>query len=222
MPKRKRGGSAFTAVAEPSRKKRSSPTCMIHDPSKSAYGHFTALSKVKGIAMEKLQYLHGIRDRRLRQPHGSSYRMQSVCNQIPATLPDDFESTGYHRQCYQGFTCNLHLMGDGTESEPSTSVCRSPRRRSTPGSLFPPECIFCRKEEIKGPDRKTERSELFSSRKNKQNAWEQMESQAEKMGLSRLHRLVKGVDLFSAEAKYHNSCFKSFRTSSILQLRAWD
>ena len=33
------------------------------------------------------------------------------------------------------------------------------------------------------------------------------------MGLSRLHRLVKGVDLFSAEAKYHESCFKSFCTT---------
>ena len=33
------------------------------------------------------------------------------------------------------------------------------------------------------------------------------------MGLSRLHRLVKGVNLFSAEAKCRKSCFISFRAS---------
>ena len=141
--------------------------------------------------------------------------MQSVCDQIPAALSDDLESIGYHRQCYQRFTCNLDRLGDGQDNEPkaSTSSLRSPRKQSTSGPLFPPQCIFCEKVEIKRSDRKTERPQLFSSWRNKENAWEQIESKAEKLGLSRLHRLVKGVDLFSAEAKYHESCFKSFCTT---------
>ena len=49
--------------------------------------------------------------------------------------------------------------------------------------------------------------------RTKKNAWEQIESRAEKMGLVRLHRQVKSKDLFACEAKHHPSCFKSFRTA---------
>ena len=57
------------------------------------------------------------------------------------------------------------------------------------------------------------RVENFSSYKNKYNAWEQIETRAEKLGLVRLHRQVKDKDLFACEAKHHPSCFKSFRTA---------
>ena len=60
---------------------------------------------------------------------------------------------------------------------------------------------------------KTVRAANFSSYKNKDNAWEQIESRAEKMGLLRLHRQVKNKDLFACEAKHHPSCLKSFRTA---------
>ena len=33
------------------------------------------------------------------------------------------------------------------------------------------------------------------------------------MGMDRLHRLVKDVDLFAVEAKHHPSCLRSFRTA---------
>ena len=33
------------------------------------------------------------------------------------------------------------------------------------------------------------------------------------MSMDRLHRLVKAVDLFAVEAKYHPSCLRSFRTA---------
>lgn len=187
MPKRKSDRrAADEAVPESSHKKPSLPQCMLHVPSVSDHAPFIALSKIKGTATEKLQYLQSIRDRRLRQ----SYRMQSVCDQIPSTLPDNVESMGYHRLCYQRFTGSLHLLGEATESEASTSSLRSPRKLSTE-SIFPPECIFCEKLEIKGSDRKTERAETFSSWKDKTNAWEQIESQAEQMGLLRLHHYGK-------------------------------
>jgi hypothetical protein len=57
--------------------------------------------------------------------------------------------------------------------------------------------------------------ELKTSRPNKNtdSAWEQIETRAEKLGLVRLHRQVKDKDLFACEAKYHPSCFKSFRSA---------
>jgi len=181
----------------------------------SDHGHFTPLTKIKGTATEKLQQLQKIRDRRLHQSHESPYRMQSVCDQIPPTLPDDLESIGYHRNCCQRFTGNLQLLGDDTEPEPSTSQRHHSPRKSggSAGPIFPPECIFCDKVEIKDGHRKTERPAYFTSYKNKENAWEQIESRAEKMGLVRLHRQVKSKDLFACEAKHHPSCFKSFRTA---------
>lgn len=212
MSKRKRDRSADPAAPE-----HSPPTCILHVLPMSDHGRFTPLSGIKGTASEKLQQLHKIRDRRLHQSHESPYRMQSVCDQIPTTLPDDLKSTGYHRQCYQRFTCNLHLLGDDTEPEASTSQWHhSPRKLSSAGSagpIFPPECIFCDKIEIKDGDRKTERAENFSSWKNKENAWQQIESRAEKMGLVRLHRRVNNKDLFAGEAKHHPSCLRSFRTA---------
>ena len=188
-------------------------TCILHLQALSDHGHFTPLSGIIGTGNEKLQQLHNIRNRRLHQAHDSPYRMQSVCDQIPTTLPDDLESFGYHRQCYQRFTGNLHLLGDDAEPEASTSQWHHSPRKLSSGPIFPPQCIFCEKVEIKGANRKTERVENFSSYKNKDNAWEQIETRAEKLGLVRLHRQVKDKDLFACEAKHHPSCFKSFRTA---------
>lgn len=185
--------------------------CILHVASMSDHGHFTPFTKIKGTAAEKLQQLHKIRDQRLQQSYESPYRMQSVCEQIPSAIPDDLVSVGYHRNCYQRFTANLHLLRDNME--PSTSQRHHSPRRLSSGPIFPPECIFCEKVVIKGSHRKTERTQFFSSYRNKTNAWEQIESRAEKMGLVRLHRQVKGKDLFACEAKHHPSCFKSFHTA---------
>lgn len=201
----------------PNRKRvRSSPTCILHITSITEHGSFTPLIKIKGKATEKLQQLHEIRNQRLRQPLESPNRMQAVCDLIPQTLPDDLESVGYHRQCYQRFTSNLDRLVV-EDLEPSTSQPqRTTRQMSSAGHsgpIFSQECIFCERVEIKGSDRRTERAESFSSWKNKENAWEQIEFRAEKMGLIRLYRLVKDVDLFAVEAKHHPSCLKSFRTA---------
>ena len=72
------------------------------------------LNKIKGTANEK--QLCKIMNQRLNLPHDSPYRMQSLCDQIPATLPDDIESAGYHRQGYQRFTANFHLKDAIDES----------------------------------------------------------------------------------------------------------
>lgn len=163
MPKQRRDQGRGPAAATTAQQ-----TCILHVTSMSDHGHLTSLDKIKGNAEEKLQQLLTIRDQRLHQSHESPYRMQPVCDQIPTTLPDDLESVGYHRQCYVRFTANLHWLGDDTEPEASTSQRHlSPRKSSSAGPIFPPECIFCGKPEIKDGDRKTERAENFSSYKNK-------------------------------------------------------
>ena len=213
MPKRKRDQSTGPTIPSP-------PTCILHTHALLDHGSFTALSTIKVIANERLQEILKIRDRRLLQSHGSTHRMQSVCDNIPITLPSDPESVGYHSKCYRRFTAHLDRLKDDTneEEEEEASTSRqhhSPRKSTSVGShgpLFPPECILCEKLEIKGADRRTERTETFSSYKNKENAWQQIESRADKMGLLQLHRRVKDKDLFAGEAKHHPSYFKSFRT----------
>lgn len=86
------------------------PTCIIHLLSIADHGHFTPLSEIKGTADDKLRQLHQIRDRRMCVSHDSPLRMQSVCDQIPTTLPDDMTNVGYHRQCYQRLRANLHRL----------------------------------------------------------------------------------------------------------------
>ena len=98
--------------------------------------------------------------------------MQSVCDQVPTTLPDDLTNVGYYRQCYQRLRANLHRLPDNIEAgEPETSQRHhSPRKLCSTGSavqLFPPECIFCDKVEIKSSGRKTERAEVFVEEKRK-------------------------------------------------------
>ncbi len=212
MPKRKRD-----RVADPTNKSTQSlPTCIVHVTSITDHGCFTPLSQVRGTASDKLQQICEIRDRRLLQSSDSPYRMQSICDQIPTTLPADLENTGYHRQCYQRFTGNLIRLEDGTTPVSATTPQRrqSTRKSSSPGSkrhIFAPDCIFCEKLETKCGDRKTERAEDFPSWTNKENAWQQIAPRAELMGLHRLHRGVKDVDLFAAEAKHHPSFLRSFR-----------
>lgn len=160
MSKRKRDQSAASNHAQ--------PVCILHVPTLSGHGSFTPFSKVKGSAGGKLQELHKIRDRRLLQPHESPYRMSAVCTHIPATLPNDLESVGYHGQCYQRFPGNLHRLGDAmpSEQEPSTSHRHHSHHKSVGSTapIFPPECIFCGKSNaIKGDHRRTERPETFPS-----------------------------------------------------------
>ena len=172
MPKRKRD-----RVADPTNKSTQSlPTCIVHVTSITDHGCFTPLSQVRGTASDKLQQICEIRDRRLLQSSDSPYRMQSICDQIPTTLPADLENTGYHHQCYQRFTGNLIHLEDGTTPVSATTPQRrqSTRKSSSPGSkrhIFAPDCIFCEKLETKCGDRKTERADDFPSWRNKENAF---------------------------------------------------
>ena len=86
------------------------------------------------------------------EPRDSPYRMEDVFNQIPETLTGaDLEAVGYPRGCYQKFTKNQdRLRGSVTLSE-IISKTRSLRNSSSSSAswLFPPECIFCEKLQLK-------------------------------------------------------------------------
>ena len=84
---------------------KSPPTCCILHVSGIQHLDFTPLSKVKGSATEKLAQLHSISDRRLREPHDSSYRMEDVCNQIPVSLAGvDLEALAIIEAATKAFT----------------------------------------------------------------------------------------------------------------------
>ena len=132
---------------------------MLSDP-----GSFTPLNNLKQVAAgQNLQQLLEIRYRRLHEVHDSPNRMQTVCDQIPTTFPDNLECVAYHRQCYQRFTGNLNRLQDKGNQDSSSSQSHQQQRphslRKSTGltcPLFPPECIFCQKIEIKaGSNRKT-------------------------------------------------------------------
>ena len=192
-------------------------TCILHVHG-FEHEYFTPLSKIKGSATDKLSLLHSIRDRRLQTAIDSPFRMEDVCNRIPESLEGaNLETTGYHRVCYQKFTKNqgrLQERPNVTSQQALTS--RSPRkpRTSSDKQLFPPECIFCGKLEVKVWG-KTERCIKFPVYKAKEGAlkeptWKQITPQACELGLHPLHRMVQGEDLFAREANYHQSCRKSF------------
>lgn len=126
-------------------------TCIVHVPSLADHGNFISLNNIKqGTAKEKLEQLLEIRNKRLNQEHDSPYRMQTVCNLIPTTLPEDLDSIGYHRQCYQRFTSNLNRLkeneNDYSNSSSLEQQLRLSRSLSSAGPPFPPECIFCQKK----------------------------------------------------------------------------
>ena len=118
--------------------------------------------------------------------------MENVCSLIPETLDGvDLDVIGYHRQCYQQFTKNQDRLKQLNNPESSMSNSQySPRKKSAQKeakTLFPPECIYCDKIEIKTAG-KTERPTKFTLA----SAWEPIESQAKMLGKTSLARKVRG------------------------------
>lgn len=161
------------------------------------------------------------------EPQDSPNRMVDVSLQIPENLEGaNLEGIGYHRGCYQRFTKNQdRLKSSVTPNSEATTTTRSPRKSSSSSAtrLFPPECIFCEKLELKSCG-KTERCIKFPMFKDKDGAlkeltWKQIEPRALELGNSRLHRKVQGEDLFAREAQFHPSCRSSFNLKYVNHLR---
>ena len=188
------------------------------------HGDFTPFSNVQGPANDKLAQLHDIRNRRLSEPQDSPNRMEDACNQMPASLDGvNLKFIGYHRGCYQKFTKNLDRLKSDAASNSNDNVLTSRSRRKPSSQLFPPECIFCQKLELKLSGR-TERCITFPIFKNEDGAlkdptWKQIECRALELRNYPLHRMVHGEDLFAREARFHPSCRKSFNLKYINHMR---
>ena len=108
-----------------------------------------------------------------------------------------------YRGCYQKFTKNQeHLKCSITPVDRASTTC-TPRKLLSWSDmrLFPSQCIFCEKLELKLQG-KTERCVKFPMFKDKDGAlkeptWKQIELRALKLGNSGLHRKVKGEALFA-------------------------
>ena len=149
-----------------------------------------------------LRKLKDIRTRRMSQPANSAYRMETSCARIPHELDKNFEY-GYHRECYQRFTMNLHRLSPSVDPQPSTS--KPKRRPSSDQVLFAPDCIFCNSEKRKKVKLKgtwtTEGLFAFEF-----DGWKTVLNRAEEDHDERLLRRIRGHDLFACEAKFHRSC----------------
>lgn len=210
--------------SRPSKRPRQLITCILHNAYLTNHGdfrNFKSLNDNKRMnnkkASEQLAHLHEIQMRRLAEPPDSPYRMKTICDQIPETVDGaDMERVGYHKGCYAHFTSNLHRLNDSNEcTTPQASVSHhSPRKNKqvTKKQLFPPECIFCGKIEIKVA-KKTLRPVPFPSWKDKKSPWKAIEPKAKVLKNSQLYRLINGVDLFAVEAKHHVICLKRFNTT---------
>ena len=98
--------------------------------------------------------------------------MEDVCNQIPETLAGaNLEAIGYHRGCHQKFTKNQDRLKCSVTPNARGLTIRSPRKSSSSSAirLFPPECTFCEKLELKLSG-KTERCIKFPMFKTKDEA----------------------------------------------------
>ena len=114
-------------------------TCIIHFPDVNASNTIVSLSNIENPS-ERLEKLDDICRRRLLEPQGSVQRMTDICSQVPSTY-SKAQLYGYHRQCYQRFTGNLHRLQASAflEAEPSTS---RPKRRSSTGEYIFPQNVF--------------------------------------------------------------------------------
>ena len=136
--------------------------------------------------------------------------MKNLHDMLPETLDGlDLETTGYHRRCYQEFTAHL----DRLQVAPR-KMHHSPRKNKSAAASpvkFPTdECIFCEKKEIR-INRKTQRP-THNFRMKKESGWKKIESMAETLQNTRssLYRKIKGVDLYAANAHYHEFCYRRF------------
>ena len=112
-------------------------SCIIHYEG-SSREHFTSLNK------ERFERIKSVEYRRLQMPISSPYRMDNICCNIPKEVPT-FEGYGYHRDCYQRFTANLHLLEDSVSEEavePETKRRKRESHGNQVGDIVIIRCIF--------------------------------------------------------------------------------
>ena len=135
------------------KRKRSSESgsnivCFLHDgdAGASSTNEFISLDHERDDEDEDiLEKLKKVRDERLQEDEDSSYRLETICKQIPESCNAiDWSVTGYHKPCYKAFMRNLSRLKSRKQAPPSTPVRQpkySPRKKPSPtkGSPLSPE-----------------------------------------------------------------------------------
>lgn len=128
-----------------------------------------------------------------------------------SVLPDviDPNKHGFHRRCYQIFTNTKYIT-----KEQSSSTIQTPERHQrtsnmSPGtSLFPPECIICKKSSKKIYDKRKNCYEPLTTCVTTISVDSIMASAKQKSDAEML--ALSDIDLIAKEAKYHNSCRRDY------------
>ncbi|KAL4238786.1 hypothetical protein ACF0H5_003493 [Mactra antiquata] len=178
--------------------------CILHYET-SKCGSFTYLTDTKN-PIERLKYLHDMRDIRMSQPIGSKHRMESICALIPNDIGTD---CGYHGDCYQNFIRNVRRLKRDVCIAGTSKDFQVTRRGASSDkvALFSKDCIFCNKEGHIG----VKKSGSWTSEANKKfqsESWQTVVEHAKSKGDEKLLLRIRDVDLFAAEAHFHPSCRK--------------
>ena len=89
---------------EPERKR----LCILHKAKVPHDAPFTFLADLgAAVTDQRLQYLHTVIDKRLKEKPRSSNQQLDICNQIPDQITPE---CGYHRQCYSSFTSKTIII----------------------------------------------------------------------------------------------------------------
>ena len=91
--------------------------CIIHVDGLETYSTLKLLSDNHNPE-GRLRKLNDVGVRRMAQPANFVLRMEQSCARLPHQLRPE---QGYHRECYQRFTMNLHRLHDVGDNQLSTS-----------------------------------------------------------------------------------------------------
>ena len=142
--------------------------------------------------------------------HGSSKIINDVSENIPHT--PDFDNHGFHRGCYQRFTCIKRKLCT-TDNEPP----KKKRMRSGNNILFPSNsCVICNKEtrwlKLKG---KKIRDKLVKC--VTKDAEKNLKDAAMIKKDNELLRKINCVDLIATQVHYHTECRKLYTGNTHLK-----
>lgn len=184
--------------------------CILHinDSKKKAFVKLKADSK--STVLDKLK---GIAEKRLNENANSAHRMEEVSQNLLSGLASFKEDThGYHRDCYVRFTRNIDRLksaGDDESKQASSTILKRPKRNSADRIIFTKDCIFCNKYGFihvkKDGVATTEGVSSFDG-----GGGVAIHKHAAEINDVKLLTRIQGYDLFSCEAKYHNSCRMKF------------
>ena len=158
-------------------------------------------------------HLISIRDRRLKEPIESPYRMTAVCAQIPSSIDDvELGRRGCYKYCYANFIKILDCsQADQSSAENEEFRNRSPRKMKSTDKLLSAEYVFCEKKKC---DNNSKLKKLCSF-KHRDTSWQSTEPKALELCDTQLYQFVQEEDLFAREAQYHASCENQFKLNCL-------